>query len=180
MKLDLDNSIALLARTPSALDALLRGLPEPWTSQNEGAGTMAPIDVIDHLAFLEGNNWMQRLELILEGDESRVFAPVNRQGRAGDGERSLPHLLDQFADLRTLNLEKLRGMNLQAGDLAKRARHPSFGPVTAAELLATWTAHDMTHLHQIARVLAHQYREAVGPWSRFLGVLHCEGHSEPA
>jgi hypothetical protein len=28
--------------------------------------------------------------------------------------------------------------------------------------------------------MAHQYREAVGPWSKFLGVLHCEGHSEPA
>lgn len=179
MELDLDNSIALLERTPIALDALLRGLPEPWISQNEGADTMAPIDVINHLALLEGNNWMQRLEVILEGDETRLFAPVDRQACIEDGDRSLSGLLDAFARQRARNIEKLRGLKLQPADLAKRARHPSFGPVTAAQLLATWTAHDMTHLHQIARVLAHQYRAAVGPWSRFLGVLHCEGHSEP-
>jgi hypothetical protein len=25
--------------------------------------------------------------------------------------------------------------------------------------------------------MAHQYRDAVGPWSAFLGVLQCSGHS---
>ncbi|SRR5579871_1523300 len=181
MEFDLHNSIALLERTPPALNALLRSLPEAWTKQNEGDGTMAPFDVIDHLAFLERNSWMQRLELILQGDEHQVFQPVNRQGRAtGDAERSLPRLLDEFADLRAANLNTLRGLNLQPSDLTKRALHPSFGPVTAAQLLATWTTHDMTHLHQISRVLAHQYSEAVGPWIKFLGVLHCNGHSEPA
>ncbi len=180
MEFDLHNSIALLERTPSALNALLRGLPAPWTSRNEGEGTMAPIDVIDHLAFLEGNSWMQRLALILEGDENQVFKSVNREGRASGEDRSLPHLLDEFARLRGTNLDALRNLNLQAADLRKRARHPSFGLVSASQLLATWTAHDMTHLHQISRVLAHQYREAVGPWIKFLGVLHCDGHSEPA
>ena len=35
----------------------------------------------------------------------------------------------------------------------------------------------MTHIHQIARILAHQYRSSVGPWQQYLGVLHCSGHS---
>jgi DinB superfamily len=179
MTFDLQNSIALLSHTPGALNALLRDLPGAWTTRNEGDGTMTPTDVIDHLAFLERSNWMQRLEVVLQGDESQVFQPVNRKGTAANGERSLAGLLDEFARLREQNLEKLRGMNLQPADLAMRAQHPTFGPVTAAQLLATWTAHDMTHLHQISRVLAHQYREAVGPWIKFLGVLHCEGHSAP-
>jgi hypothetical protein len=181
MEFDLQSSIALLSRTPGALNALLRDLPEAWTAQNEGDGTMTPADVIGHLAFLERNNWMQRLAVILEGDESRVFPPMNRKGRADEDEERLPaRLLDEFARLRAENLDKLRGMNLQAKGLAMRAQHPTFGPVSASQLLATWTAHDMTHLHQISRVLAHQYREAVGPWIRFLGVLKCDGHSEPA
>ena len=51
------------------------------------------------------------------------------------------------------------------------------GAVTLSQLLATWAAHDLTHLHQLSRVMAHQYREAVGPWSAYLGVLQCAGHS---
>jgi DinB superfamily len=179
MEFDLQNSIALLSHTPAALNALLRDLPEAWTSKNEGSGTMTAFDVVGHLAFLERNNWIQRVQIILRSDESQVFPRVNREARAGENE-SLPDLLDEFARLRSQNLEALRDLNLRSRDLAKRARHPSFGPVTLAQLIATWTAHDMTHLHQISRIMAHQYREAVGPWIKFLGVLQCDGHSAPA
>ena len=82
--------------------------------------------------------------------------------------------------LRSENLGELRVLNLREEDLALRGRHPAFGVVTLSELLATWAAHDLTHLHQISRIMAHQYREAVGPWSRYLGVLHCDGHSASA
>jgi hypothetical protein len=180
MEFNLGQAIALLSHTPATVNALLRDLPDAWTSKNEGEGTMAPYDVIGHLIFLERNNWMQRAMVILQSDGSRVFPPVNREGRAdGSQNNSLPHLLDEFASLRVRNLDALRALNLQQGDFEKRAVHPTFGSVTLAQLLSTWTAHDMTHLHQISRTLAHQYREAVGPWIRFLGVLHCEGHSEP-
>lgn len=181
MEFDLESSIALLSHTPAALDALLRDLPDAWISKNEGAGTMTPRGVIGHLAFLERNNWMQRVTITLQGDENQVFTPVNREGRPDeDPGHSLPQLLDEFARLRSHNLKALRDLNLQPKDLTKRARHPSFGPVTLAQLLSTWTAHDMTHLHQISRILAHQYRGAVGPWIKFLGVLHCDGHSASA
>jgi hypothetical protein len=32
-------------------------------------------------------------------------------------------------------------------------------------------------VHQLSRVMAHRYGEAVGPWSVYLGVLKCGGHS---
>jgi hypothetical protein len=38
----------------------------------------------------------------------------------------------------------------------------------------------LTHLHQISRIMAHQVREAAGQWVRFMGVMHCAGHSEAA
>lgn len=89
-------------------------------------------------------------------------------------------LLDQFAQLRAKNLGDLQGMNLSERELGKRGKHPALGVVTLSQLLATWAAHDLTHLHQISRIMAYQYRENVGPWSKFLGVLHCGGHSAPA
>ena len=181
MEQNLDDTIALLARTPAALNALLRDLPESWTHRNEGPNTWTVFDVIGHLNHGERTDWMTRTRRILEHGESRPFDPFDRlaQFRESRG-KSLAGLLDEFAALRSANLRDLRAMNLQPGQLALRGKHPALGAVTVSQLLATWAAHDMTHLHQIARIMAYQYREDVGPWSRFLGVLHCAGHSESA
>jgi hypothetical protein len=121
---------------------------------------------------------MARARRILEFGETRAFDPFDRFAQARESEgKTLPELLDEFARLRSQNLDQLRGLNLKAEDLERRGRHPSLGVVTLSQLLATWAAHDLTHLHQISRLMAHQYREAVGPWTEFLGVMKCKGHS---
>ena len=51
------------------------------------------------------------------------------------------------------------------------ALHPDLGPVTLGQLLATWVTHDLDHVTQIARVLARQYADAVGPWRAYLRVI---------
>jgi hypothetical protein len=113
----------------------------------------------------------------LQHGENRPFDPFDRlaQERESQG-KSLGELLDEFARLRSENLDALGAMNLQPEDFERRGHHPALGPVTLSQLLATWAVHDMTHLHQLSRVMAYQYREVVGPWSAYLGVLHCEGH----
>jgi hypothetical protein len=98
------------------------------------------------------------------------------QFRESEG-KSLPQLLDQFARLRAVNLAELRALNVEPADLERRGRHPALGAVNLSQLLGTWAVHDLTHLHQISRIMAHQYRDAVGPWSKFLGVWQCAGHS---
>jgi len=174
----LDNSIALLARTPSTLDALLRDLPDAWTRSKEGENTWSAFDIVGHLIHGERTDWMPRARIILESGETRPFEKFDRraQERASAG-KSLAQLLDEFAGLRSGNLADLRAMNLSPQQLALRGRHPELGIVTLSELLATWAAHDLTHLHQISRVMAHQYRDIVGPWTQYLGVMHCAGHS---
>jgi len=174
----LEQTIALLARTPATLNALLRDLPEAWTSANEGPETFSPFEVVGHLAHGERADWIPRLRMILDYGEDRAFVPFDRfaQQRETAG-KPLPALLDEFARLRAENLAELRSLNLTEQDLARRGKHPRLGAVTLSQLLATWAAHDMTHLHQVSRTLAHQYREAVGPWTEFLGVLRCSGHS---
>jgi hypothetical protein len=171
-------TIALLTRTPATLNALLRGLPDSWTRRNEGTDTWSPYDIIGHLAQAERNDWMPRVRHILAHGDSQPFPPFNRFTQMQEPQsKSLEQLLDEFASLRSESLASLQTLNLQPEDLALPGKHPSLGPVTLSQLLSTWAVHDLTHLHQISRVMAHQYRDAVGPWSAYLGVLQCNGHS---
>ena len=174
----LTDTIALLSRTPAAVNALLCGLPEIWARRNEGNATWSPFDVVGHLIRAERTDWMPRVRLILEIGEARPFEPFDRFAQIKENEgKSLEEILNEFGRIRTENLVSLRSLNLQKGDLVRQGKHPALGTVTLAQLLATWAVHDLTHLHQISRVMAHQYRETVGPWSAYLGVLQCTGHS---
>jgi hypothetical protein len=173
----LDRTIALLTRTPAALDALLRGLPDPWIRANEGENTWSAFDVVWHLIHCERTDWMPRARIILEFGETRPFDPFDRWGHVQAVEgKSVGELLDDLARERAANLDELRGWNLTDGDLAKRGRHPALGTITLGELLAAWAAHDLNHLHQIARVMAIQYREEVGPFRQYMGVMQCSAH----
>jgi len=176
---NIDDTIALLARTPRMLDALLRDLPEPWAMRNEGDGTWSAYDIVGHLIHGERTHWIPRARRILDFGEAKPFDRFDRfaQERASAG-KSLPELLDEFAALRTECLDALRAMKLCDADLDRRGTHPLLGVVTLSQLLTTWAAHDLTHLHQLSRVMAHQVRDDVGPWTRFLGVMQCAGHSE--
>jgi hypothetical protein len=118
--------------------------------------------------------------MVLQFGETKAFEPFDRGGHVRESQaKSLAQLLDEFSHVRSQSLAELRALNLRPEDLKRRGRHPALGVVTLSELLAAWAAHDLTHLHQISRIMAHQYREAVGPWSAYLGVLQCAGHSSP-
>ncbi len=180
MEHNLSHTISLLTRTPAALNALLRDLPETWTFRNEGESTWSAFDVVGHLIHGERTDWMPRAKIVLQFGETKAFEPFDRGGHVRESQaKSLGQLLDEFARLRSENLDELRALNPRPEDLKRRGRHPALGVVTLSELLAAWAAHDLTHLHQISRIMAHQYREAVDPWSAYLGVLQCAGHSSP-
>ena len=168
----LADSIAVLRRTPAVLDALLRDLPEAWTDATEGPGTWSPYVVVGHLVHGERADWMPRLEIILQHGPARAFDPFDREAQFADSQgKTLPQLLDEFSSLRHKGLERLRALDLQLDQLELIGSHPSFGPVTVRQLLATWTAHDLAHVVQVSRVMAKRYREEVGPWAQYLSVM---------
>lgn len=178
MEPDLQQTISLLTRTPAVLNMLLRDLPEVWVTQNEGEGTWSAFDVVGHLIDGERTNWMSRTKMILQFGESQAFEPFDRLEHVRESRgKSLQQLLDEFSRLRSENLIQLRALNLGQSDLERHGQHPAFGAVTLLELLSTWVAHDLTHLHQISRIMAYQCRDIVGPWRKYLGVLQCGGHS---
>jgi len=176
MEQSLDHTLAILARTPKALDALLRDLPDDWTTANEGAGTWDVREVVGHLIFAELTDWLPRVRMILDFGEKRPFEPFDRAGYDSSG-KSLTEMLDEFAKDRGDGVSEICAMQLRPDQMNLRGLHPSLGTVTLSQLLATWAVHDLTHLHQISRILAYQYRDAVGSWSAYLGVLQCKGHS---
>jgi hypothetical protein len=172
MEFQLDQAQEILRRTPATLDALLRHLPEVWALSNEGAESWSPFDVLGHLIHAEEADWIPRARIILEHGESRAFEPFDRFAMFEKTRgQSLDDLLDRFGRLRAESLKMLEGMNLSLETLEKRGMHPEFGVVTLSQLLSTWVVHDLGHIGQIARVLAKQYREAVGAWQAYLPVL---------
>jgi hypothetical protein len=176
MSIDLPEARAVLARTPCVLSAWLDDLPDVWLDANEGPDTFSPRDVIGHLISGEATDWVPRARLILEHGERTPFPPFDRFAfRTAIAGRPLQSLLDEFADRRAESLAWLDAFaaNPSARELLQRAgTHPSFGRVTLGALLATWVAHDLTHLAQIARVMARRYQDDVGPWREYLGVLN--------
>lgn len=172
MNFDLTRALPVLERTPATFLALLGGLPEAWTTPNEGPDTFSAFDNLGHLVHLERTDWIPRARIILAQGSDRRFAPVDRfaQYRESKG-KSVGDLLDEFARLRAENLQTLRGWGLTDREFALTGEHPELGTVTLEQLLATWVAHDLGHIAQTSRVLAKQYREAVGPWRAYLPVL---------
>ena len=173
MEFDLAEARAVLQRTPSTLDAFLRGLPPRWTTAADGEGTWTPHEVVAHLISGERTNWIPRARLILDGDPSRTFVPFDRDGFFAEAhDIPLGDLLDLFARLRAESLTTLDRWEVGDAQLALTAQHPTFGEVSLRQLLATWVAHDLAHIVQITRTMARRYADDVGPWSAFLSVLH--------
>jgi hypothetical protein len=172
MEFTLEASVPILRRTPAVLRAWLLDLPEPWIRGNEGANTWSPFDVVGHLIHGERTDWIPRVEHLLEHGESVAFTPFDRFAqRETSHDKTLAHLLDAFAAARKQSMERLDKLALKPSDLLKRGRHPEFGSVTLSQHLATWVAHDLSHIAQIARVMGRQYTEAVGPWTSYLPML---------
>ena len=172
MNFSLDKSIEILEHTPMVLNLMLDGISADWITNNEGAETWSAYDIIGHLIHGEKTDWMPRAELILSGNTNKNFIPFNRFAQFEESKgKSLKELLNEFKLLREQNITKLRSIKITKKDLQKKGVHPAFGEVTLSQLLAAWVVHDLNHIAQISRVMAKQYKEAVGPWIEYLKVL---------
>jgi hypothetical protein len=171
MDFDLVKGIAILERTPAVVRDLLSDLPADWTASNEGPDTFSPFDVVGHLIDGEETDWIPRMRIVLAQGPDRHFVPFDRFRHQGAAAQTLGQRVDRFAELRGKNLGELRKLNLKPVQLLLTGEHPELGTVTLSQLLATWATHDLTHLSQITRVMAKQYKAAVGPWRKYLPLL---------
>ena len=166
------HTMDLLRRTPEILRVLLSDLPEELVRVNEGPGTWSSFDVVGHLIHGEKTDWIPRARIILEHGEDRAFDPFDREAMLNESKgKACKQLLDEFATLRSKNIEMLQQMNLSQADFARKGKHPALGEVNLGQLLATWVTHDLDHLAQIIRVTGKHFDTFVGPWREYLSVL---------
>lgn len=172
MNFSVDKALELLERTPDVLNHLLAGLAPEWTHRNEGGDTWSAYDVIGHLIHGDKTDWLPRIELIKSDNADKTFATFDRFAQFENSKgKSLAQLLEEFTVLRKECIVRLRKLNISTEDFLKTGVHPHFGEVTLSQLLSTWVVHDLDHISQIARVMAKQYKEEVGPWIEYLKVL---------
>jgi hypothetical protein len=172
MSFDLDRYLEVLERTPATLRAMLGGLSDEWTSGNEGPDTWSPYDVLGHLIHGENTDWMARLDIILSDADDKTFVPFDRFAQFEESRgKTIADLLHEFERLREANVARIRGLDLTDVQLDRTGTHPEFGAVTLRQLLSTWTVHDLDHIVQIARVMAAQVGDEVGPWKAYIRVL---------
>ncbi|WP_088041335.1 DinB family protein [Bacillus sp. EAC] len=172
MNFNLNETIEVLERTPRTLDSFLSGLSNRWLHSNEGDGTWNVSEVIDHLIEAEKTNWMVRINWILNEGEHKPFPPFDRLTHLNqEKNRSIEEKLHEFKVNRAQNITKLQMLIEAEINFELKGVHPEFGLVKLRELLSTWVVHDLTHISQIVRVMANSYREDVGPWKEYLGIL---------
>jgi uncharacterized damage-inducible protein DinB len=169
--MNLSETRAMLARTPATLDALLTDLPTVWLHRNDGPGTWSAYDIVGHLVHGEATDWLPRTRMILAFGPDRPFEPFDREAMLREEREPVAALLARFRDARAASLDELDSLRLTEADLDRRGQHGELGEVTLGQLLATWVAHDLTHLGQVGEVLARHYRDDVGPWRAYLPAL---------
>jgi len=173
MKYTVAGALEILERTPEVLSTLLSGLTDDWVMNNEGPETFSPYDVIGHLIHGEKTDWTARTKMILEFGNTKTFVPWDRFAQYEESKgKTLPQLLEEFARIRKENMIWFKGLNLTEEDLDKKGMHPKLSNVTLRNLLSTWVIHDLTHIAQVTRVMAKQYKQEMGPWVDFFRIMN--------
>jgi hypothetical protein len=172
MKFSIDKSVQILERTPGVVEEILEGLDDEWIYSNEGADTWSPFDVVGHFIQGEKMDWIPRMQIILSNRAEKKFEPFDRFKQFEDSKgKNISELVKEFKKLRKKNIKILKSTKLDGAALNRKGIHPEFGEVTLRQLLATWVTHDLAHLLQISRVMAKQYKEEVGPWTKYFSVF---------
>ena len=172
MEFELEKATEVLGRTPAVVRSMVSGLSDDWTASSELKDVWGVFDVVGHLIHADETDWIPRAEVILAQGEDRDFPPFDRFGQFEKSRgKTLSELLDEFDAIRKECIATVRGWELTDEKLELRGVHPEFGEVTLKQLLATWVVHDLTHIRQIATIMAKKYEDAVGPWKAYLSIL---------
>ena len=173
MNFDLNDSIEILERTPMVVTALLSGLSNRWLFNNEGNDSWSPYDIIGHYIEGEKTDWIPRMRIILSNDDDKRFVRFDRFAQLNnDKNKPIDVLLNEFSEWRRKNILELKGANVDEEKLNKKGIHPAFGEVTLRQLLAAWVAHDLNHIGQISRVMAKQFKDEIGPWTKYISIVN--------
>ncbi len=143
--------IRRLRAFPSIIEPLARSFTEPESRWKPDEKSWSVLEVINHLADEEADDFPARLGMLLQ-DPSIEWPPIDPEGWARDrryNERALGESIERFVKARRGRMAWLDG--LAAPEWSRIKTHPKFGSMRAGDLLSAWCAHDTLHLRQIAK-----------------------------
>ena len=147
----LANPVKAQAATPGKLATLTRGLSRAQLLHRPAPGKWSIHELVCHLADTEvANAW--RYRKVLAEDEVGLTAWDQDRWAAGHQYRRQDFrlALEQFRILRGRNLALLKVVGRKAWD--RTATHPTFGKLSAGQMLVHLAHHDTNHLGQIERI----------------------------
>lgn len=150
---DLPAALDRLGRQAQAIAALVRGLPDAAMRAHPEPGRWSMLEVLAHLADEEREDFRARLDLILHRPDA-PGTPIDPERWVVDrryAERDPAAVLADFLAERERSLAWLRSLEAPRWDRA--FDQPPLPPLSATDVLASWMAHDLLHLRQLARLL---------------------------
>ncbi|MBS0647558.1 MAG: DinB family protein [Verrucomicrobia bacterium] len=172
MQFTLSKSLEIIERTPNVLNTMLSDLSEEWINGNEGENTWTAKEVVAHLIVCEKTDWLPRVKIMLSNNENKTLERIDMTAHFEMAKNnSLESLLNEFKALRENSITELNDFNLQSFDFLKTAYHPQILDVNLQQLIAIWVTHDLSHIVQVSRILAKQYRNEVGAFKEYLKIL---------
>lgn len=163
--MDVAASIAALESNPAAIAILARAMPTEAVRWRPTADDWSVLEVINHLADEEREDFRTRLAFVLSPGDA--IPPPNRPAdwviERGYNTRDLAESLARFERERRQSLAWLRG--LTTPDWSRAWESGSGYVLRAGDLLTSWAAHDLLHLRQLVE-LQYLYRaQQAAPYS---------------
>jgi hypothetical protein len=154
-----------LAATPELLRLLMDRLSDEDAQWKPAPDRWSIAEILEHLSHLESRCFRLRFDRMIAEDNPEV-EPYGQQSYAAEGAYSNREAEESFAhweEQREDNVAFLRA--LDATVLARGARHPLLGAITAEDLLNEWAFHDLGHVRQITELVrARMYYPRLGPF----------------
>jgi hypothetical protein len=157
--------IAALEANAPIIAALVRAIPPDQARWRPTSADWSVLEVINHLADEEIEDFRLRLDTALH----RPGTPVPPNDSAAwptaraYNERDLAESLARFLDERQRSLAWLRV--LIAPDWSTSIPRNIGGVLRAGDLLAAWAAHDVLHLRQLVEMQYHLLAAQAQPFS---------------
>ena len=141
-----------LSANAEAISALLAEISPEQATWKPHPSQWCMLEVINHLADEEVEDFRRRLELVLTSPDEPwpPIDPTEWPVSRAYLERRLDESVARFRKERDRSVAWLRGLG--GADLELAHEHPSIGTLRGGDLLTAWLAHDLIHVRQITRL----------------------------
>jgi hypothetical protein len=157
--------IAALEANALTIAALVRAIPPEYARLRPTPADWSVLEVVNHLADEEGEDFRLRLDAALH--RPGIAVPPNDSAEwptaRAYNERDPAESLARFLDERRQSLAWLRA--LTAPDWSQAIPRNSGGVLRGGDLLAAWTVHDVLHLRQLVELQYHFLSAQAQPFS---------------